>query len=233
MIGIIATLVGQLIAQAVTRTVLARRAAQGGQTQASPPASRRTAANAANPPQSRRPTARDAAQRLKAQRASLSSGREASYQSLIAADSIRPVPSVRWLSKQPVVCAHGHRSSFGLFATLPGYGTLSNLPDIPEVESGWRRRAECWKKALLRRPCATVHPIHDRDPQFDGRWCLACPTCGTETYSFEAEALQEYVMCPVSPDLFWLCCHLHQRRLGGCAACEVRRKWWAALRVLE
>ena len=161
-------------------------------------------------------------------RARLVAERQASYKALLASGSIRPVPGVKWLSGQAVVCAHGHRSHFGLFACLPGYGTLDSLPDFKEF-GGHNRLAA----ALHVRSGTARDNINDRDPERDVRWQLGCPTCGTDLYTFEAKALQEYAMCTASPDLFWVFCHLYRRDTGMCGNCEIRRVYWDALRSLE
>lgn len=216
MVGIIALLIGQWVTNAFTQTVLDRRAAAK-----SKPPTPKTAT-----PKPRR-TAREVAARIIPTKTRLLTKRQASYKSQITSGSIRRVPSVKWLSDQPVVCAHGHRSTFGLFASLPGYGTLNILP---ESDSRTHNRHGF---ALHRLGGAGLHNINDRDPNLDVRWQLGCPTCGTNLYVFEAQALREYMMCTTSPDLFWVFCHLYRRDSGICGNCELRRNYWTSLRSLE
>jgi hypothetical protein len=227
----IALLIGQMIASAFTRTVISRRAAtERKRTRDTVTRPRKslwamTRHNSVSPRQS--------TQRPAAERARLFMEREASYQALIANGSIRPVPSAKWLSDQPVVCANGHRSQFGLFATLPGYGTLACLPDLDRTGRCWQRRVETLASVLLKRRCSARHHINDRDPALDGHWCLACPACGTDSYTFESPSVREYKMYTASADLFWVLCHLYHRQFPRCGACEVRRSYWDALGSLE
>ena len=216
MVGIVALLIGQWVTNAVTQAALNRRAAAKSKQPISKEA-----------PPKPRCTAREVAARIIPTKTRLLSERQASYKVLIASGSIRPVSSVKWLSEQSVVCAHGHRSNFGLFASLPGYGTLNILP---ESDSRTHNRRGI---ALRRLGGVGFHNINDRDPSHDVRWQLGCPTCGTNLYMFEAQALREYMMCTTSPDLFWVFCHLYRRDSGTCGNCEIRKGYWGAQRSLE
>jgi len=153
--------------------------------------------------------------------------RQAIYKALLASGIIRPVPSIKWLSGQSVICAHGHRSHFGLFAHRPEYGTLDSLPDFTPVN--WKDRLAA---ALQARGGTAKDDINDRDPDHDVCWSLGCPICGTAEYTFATPALRDYVMCIASADYWWVFCHLYRRDLGTCGNCELRKIYWEALRSL-
>lgn len=161
-------------------------------------------------------------------KAKLLAERQASYKTLLASGSIRPVLSVKWLSGQSVVCARGHPSNFGLFVHRPGYGTLNSLPDFKSTH--WQDRLGA---AFQARGGTATDDINDRDPKLDVCWSLGCPMCGTDQYTFEAEALRDYAMCTASADYWWVFCHLYRRDAGTCGNCELRSNYWASLRLLE
>ena len=166
--------------------------------------------------------------RIISPRAKLLAERQASYKALLASGSIRPVPSLKWLSRQPVVCAQGHRTQFGLFADRSDYGTLDSIPDFKPVT--WQDRLAA---AFQARDGAARDDINDRDPELDVCWSLGCPMCGTDQYTFEAAALRDYVMCTASADYWWVFCHLYRKDSKTCGNCELRRNYWTALRALE
>ncbi len=161
-------------------------------------------------------------------RARLLAERQASYKVLLASGSIRPVPSLKWLSGQPVVCTRGHQSQFGLFAHRPGYGTLDCLPDFKEFGRHNRLAA-----AFHGWSGAAKDNINDRDPKLDVCWSLGCPMCGTDQYTFEAETLRDYAMCTASADYWWVFCHLYRIDFKTCGNCELRKNYWTSLRSLE
>ncbi|MGI4790145.1 MAG: hypothetical protein ACRYFS_14995 [Janthinobacterium lividum] len=223
MVGIIAVFIGQWITSAVTQKVLARRAAAKSRPQTS---------NGAPCSQTSRIVSKIAT-RIIPQKTRLLTERQASYKALIANGSIRPVPSAKWLSGQSVVCANGHRSAFGLFASLSGYGTFANLPDFNHLGSGWGWKVDKWAARLLWQRGAEGQTIRDRDPRNDGHLEMACPTCGVASYTFEEPSLRDYAMCTASADLFWLLCHPYHKKYLKCIACELRKSYWNALRSLD